>query len=310
MFEQEVKAPIQRIEDVFPGKNGAELYMLREDQLDPEIPGNKWRKLKYNIAEARRQGHRQLLTFGGAYSNHVAAVAAAGKRYGMATVAVIRGEEHELLNETLSKAKDQGMQLYFIDRERYRRKDDPALLDHLKNTFGPFYLLPEGGSNTAAVKGCAEILDERTRDFDVICCPVGTGGTLAGLAVSRRRQQRLIGFPALRGGEFLRRDIDKLIQAYSGEGEEQRTDNFLYELNTAYHFGGYAKLTGELIEFIRTFYERTGVALDYIYTAKMVYGVYQEICKGNLQNRVLLIHTGGLQGNAGMAKRYKFQSVC
>lgn len=268
------------------------LTVKREDLLHPHISGNKFRKLKYNILQAKADGKTALLTFGGAFSNHIAATAAAGKQYGFATIGIIRGEELAdkiEQNPTLNFAKDCGMRLKFITREAYRNKTERVLIGALEAEFGDFYLLPEGGSNDLAVKGCEEILDDDDAHFTQVCCAVGTGGTIAGIINSALPHQKVIGFPALKG-EGLSDDICK----FANQGS--------WELVTDYHFGGYGKINEQLVTFINDFFNETGIPLDPIYTGKMFFGVIDLIYKGWFPKnaKVLLIHTGGLQGIAGM----------
>lgn len=272
--------------------NNIRLAVKREDLLHPHISGNKFRKLKYNILQAKTDGKTCLLTFGGAFSNHIAATAAAGKEYGFNTIGIIRGEELAdkiIENPTLSFARDRGMQLEFISREAYRAKTDSIFIESLQEQFGDFYLVPEGGTNTLAVKGCGEILNEKDGAFTHICCAVGTGGTIAGIINSALPHQKVIGFPALKGAG-LSDDICKFA----------RKGN--WELAEDYHFGGYGKVTEELITFMNDFYSTTGILLDPVYTGKLFFGVIDLIMKGYFpQNSdILLIHTGGLQGIAGM----------
>lgn len=274
--------------------DGIKLAIKREDLLNPWISGNKFRKLKYNIAQAKHEGKDKLLTFGGAFSNHIAASAAAGKEYGFATIGIIRGEE--LVdkvgeNPTLSFARDCGMELKFVSREDYKYKSDPAFIERLREAYGNFYLVPEGGTNELAVKGCEEILDAADAGFTYIACAVGTGGTIAGIAKSVQPGQKVMGFPALKG-KGLQHDIAAMAP----------NDN--WELITDYHFGGYGKVSEELIAFINGFFEKTGIPLDPVYTGKMVFGVIDLVKKGYFpeNSNILLIHTGGLQGIAGMNK--------
>lgn len=268
------------------------ITVKREDLLHPHISGNKFRKLKYNVLKAKEKNKTALLTFGGAYSNHIAAAAAAGKEYGFATIGIIRGEE--LVNKigdnpTLSFACDCGMIFKFVSRNDYRRKTEAAFIEELTAEFGDFYLVPEGGTNALAVKGCEEILDDEDAQFTHIACAVGTGGTVSGLIKSALPHQKVMGFPALKG-EGLFEDICKF--APSGN----------WELITDYHFGGYGKITEELVQFINGFYKETGIPLDPVYTGKMVFGVIDLVNKGYFpeNSNILLIHTGGLQGIAGM----------
>ena len=194
----QVPSPLTELRDERLSARAVRLYLKRDDLISPDIPGNKWRKLKYNLEAARAQGHRVLLTFGGAYSNHIRATAAAGHYFGFATVGVIRGEEHRPRNPSLDYAVRHGMRLVYLDRATYRHKMGPAVIAALRGRFGDFYLLPEGGSNAVALRGCAEIAAEIGRPSDLICCPCGTGGTLAGLAHGLRPGGRALGFSVLK----------------------------------------------------------------------------------------------------------------
>lgn len=268
------------------------IAIKREDLIHPFISGNKYRKLKFNILEAKTRNASVLLTFGGAYSNHIAAVAAAGKTYGFKTIGVIRGEELEdkvSENPTLSFAKEQGMEFHFVSRTSYREKTSDSFIANLKVLFGDFYLIPEGGTNGLAVKGCEEILQENDFNFDYICCSVGTGGTISGLINASQSHQKILGFPALKG-DFLQADICKFANQ----------DN--WKLITDYHFGGYGKIKPELITFINQFKQRYDVPLDPIYTGKMMFGIFNLLEKGFFpkNSKILAIHTGGLQGIAGV----------
>ncbi|SFN93008.1 1-aminocyclopropane-1-carboxylate deaminase [Bizionia echini] len=269
-----------------------QLYIKPDYLTDPVISGNKYRKLKYNVLQAKKQNAKTLLTFGGAFSNHIAAVAAVGNRFGFRTIGVIRGEEirgNIQENSTLMYAQSQGMKYHFVSREAYREKETETFIKNLKNEFGEFYLIPEGGTNELAIKGCQEILTEQDSEFDFITCPVGTGGTISGIINSAKNHQKIIGFPALKG-EFLRKDISKFA----------KRDN--WDLITDYHFGGYAKINSELISFINDFKRQYNMPLDPIYTGKMAYGVLDLIKKGYFPKdaKILMIHTGGLQGIIGM----------
>ena len=269
-----VPSPLQRINDPILEAARVQLYLKRDDLIHPDIPGNKWRKLKYNIEAAKAADAATLLTFGGAYSNHLRAVAAAGKLFGFSTIGIVRGEEHTPLNWSLQHARDHGMELHYIDRETYRQKHTPEFIAELHKKFGDFYLLPEGGSNDLAVKGCMEIPKEIDIDFDVICCSVGTGGTLAGIASGLKDGQKAIGFSSLKGGDFLRDDVTKLQRA----AEIPERDNWKIELD--YHFGGFAKTTPELQNFIGNFERHHNIRLERIYVAKMLYGIFDQIKKG------------------------------
>lgn len=273
------------------------LFIKREDELHPFISGNKFRKLKYNLSEAKNQNKKTLLTFGGAYSNHIAATAAAGFEYNFNTIGVIRGDElaHNLEevienNLTLKFAAEHNMQFEFVSRSDYRNKTTPGFIDNLKQKFNDFYLVPEGGTNNFAVQGCEEILNETDSNFDVIACSTGTGGTISGIINTAKSHQTVIGFPALKG-DFLQNEINKYII---------NTRN--WSLNTEYHFGGYAKISKELITFINKFKAETNIPLDPVYTGKMMFGLIDLIKKNYFKKEtsIVAIHTGGLQGIDGM----------
>jgi 1-aminocyclopropane-1-carboxylate deaminase len=276
----------------FPSTFGCEIYIKPEYLIHPVVSGNKYRKLKYNLQEARIQEKQTLLTFGGAFSNHIAAVAAAGKEFKFKTIGIIRGEELASKieeNPTLKFAQSCGMVLKFISREEFQQKTTKAFIQSLTEEFDDFYLIPEGGTNALAVKGCEEILDEEDSVFDYICCSVGTGGTISGLINSSLPYQKILGFPALKG-DFFREEIAKFATKNN------------WELISDYHFGGYAKINQELISFINAFKRNYKVPLDPIYTGKMMFGINDLIKNGYFpkNSKILAIHTGGLQGIAGM----------
>lgn len=269
--------------------NGFEITLKREDQLHPKVSGNKFRKMKYNLKQLQQEGYQTLLTFGGPFSNHLAATAAAGKIKGFKTIGVVRGEEERPMNPTLQFCKDQGMTLFPISRADYLQKDQPDLRLTLQKKWGDFYLLPEGGTNTLAVKGCKEILTKEDTDFDIIACSVGTGGTLAGLIESALPHQEVIGFNALRN-PMIEHDIKKW------------TIKENWTLNNDYTFGGYAKVTPELIDFINIFNKNFKTPLDPVYTGKLLFGIFDLIKnkKWFSVKKILIIHTGGQQGIEGM----------
>lgn len=268
-------SPLVELQDDRLTEFGVRLYLKRDDLIHPDVPGNKWRKLKYNLAAAKEHGHMRLLTFGGAFSNHIRATAAAGHHFGFETIGVIRGEEHLPLNDSLAYAVGEGMRLTYIDRGTYRQKSDPAVIAALVAEFGPCYVLPEGGSNGPAVHGCAELPIEIDLDFDIICCACGTGGTLAGIAAGlRNSQQRALGFAVLKGGTFLDDEVRRLQR----EAFDVTTDN--WSIDYEFHFGGYAKRKPALTEFIADFKARHGVTLDWVYEAKMMYGLFARIREG------------------------------
>jgi 1-aminocyclopropane-1-carboxylate deaminase len=277
------------------------LHIRREDLIHPLVSGNKYRKLKYNLAQATAENQTRLLTFGGAFSNHIAATAAAGKEYGFETVGVIRGEELSTAideNPTLHFAQQCGMTLEFVSRETYRNKADFSFLDNLRQKFGHFYLLPEGGTNALAVKGCEEILGPEDFDFDYICCAAGTGGTAAGIINSSADSQQVLVFPALKG-DFLQDEMRKFATKEN------------WKLVSDYHFGGYAKINTGLIAFINDFYKKNAIPLDPVYTAKLFFGVMDLVQKDYFAkgSKILLIHTGGIQGIKGMNNKLKNKNL-
>lgn len=297
---QKVQSPSQKIEFDLFGKE-VEVYIKREDLLHEYVSGNKLRKLKYNLLKAQEDNHNTILTFGGAFSNHISAVSAACKILELNSIGVIRGEElsdkiHQ--NPTLSFAYQNGMKFDFISRENYRKKTSEEFIVKLKQKWGDFYLVPEGGTNELAVKGCEEILTEQDNIFDYICCPVGTGGTISGIINSSKSNQTVLGFPALKA-DCLENEIQKF------------TENNNWKLIKKYHFGGYAKINQTLISFINEFKKQTNIPLDPVYTAKMCYGITDLIQNKYFEKdtKILLIHTGGLQGIEGMNQKLKQQNL-
>lgn len=298
-------SPLQRLHSDFLDDAEVQLYIKRDDLIHPLFGGNKWRKLKYNLIQAREQNIDTLLTFGGAWSNHIHATAAAGKHFGFHTIGIIRGEEHDPLNPTLSFARSQGMQLHYIDRQQYRLKNEPRYIEELKQRFGNIYILPEGGSNQLAIRGCEEIVPEVNQQlsqqddivFDYICCACGTGATLAGLASMISGKQQAIGFSALKG-DFLQHEVMRFLQG--NEAHDMPTISN-WRVENRYHFGGYAKASDELINFIRTFKTQYDVELDAVYTGKMFYGLFDMIRSAEFPpgSIIVAIHSGGLQGNKG-----------
>lgn len=301
-FNFRLPAKNQRLISSKLNENECQLFIKREDQIHPIVSGNKFRKLKYNLQEANYQQKRTLLTFGGAYSNHILATALAGKLQKFQTVGIIRGEElgddiSKTLTEnpTLRNAFNYGMKLEFVSREHYRKKTSATFLEGLKKKYGNCYFIPEGGTNPLAIKGCEEILTKGDDQFDYICLCVGTGGTLQGIINSAQSHQKILGFSVLKG-DFLENEIRRCVR-----------NQFNWELITDYHFGGYAKYSDELIHCINQFKKTTQIQLDPIYTGKMVYGIldmFKKSCfpKGS---KILMIHTGGLQGIEGFNHRLK-----
>lgn len=285
-------SPLQALDHPFPEPVNIRLLLKRDDQLHPLVSGNKWRKLKYNLWAAHNQSFDTLLTFGGAYSNHLYATAAAGQTFGFRTIGVVRGDElaHKPLNATLSFCQSCGMHLHFVSRTSYQGKDDPRFLTQLAERFGDFYVLPEGGTNDLAIQGTAEIIPEIIRQLgyvpDYVACPVGTGGTITGLALSAPAETVVLGFLSVKAANFkLPIQDEKTVYC---------------RLETAYAFGGYAKTTPELLDFIRTFEHKTNVRIEQVYTGKMLYGIYDLARTGAFKPNatVVAVHTGGLQARS------------
>jgi 1-aminocyclopropane-1-carboxylate deaminase len=256
------------------------------------ISGNKLRKLKYNLQLIKEKNIQTIITFGGAFSNHIAATAFAGFENNIKTVGIIRGEELKSSykkNPTLSFAERHGMTFEFISRPNYQKRTDPLFLETIQNKYPNSFILPEGGSNLLAIKGCEEILADDDQEFDYFCCAIGTSITIQGIIKSSFKHQKTIGFPALKGVNF-----DEILN--------ENCSNKNFEICNDYHFGGYAKVTDQLIDFINGFKHQYQIPLDPVYTAKMMFGILDKI-KNNYfapNSKILAIHTGGLQGIAGM----------
>lgn len=298
---QKMHSLVENQQIALPFPNEITLYLKREDLIHPIVSGNKFRKLKYNLLKAKEEKKTKLITFGGAFSNHIAAVAYAGKENNFDTIGIIRGEELESQideNPTLRFAQECGMIFQFVTREEYKNKTTDLFLEKLKIRYGDFYLIPEGGSNTLAIKGCEEILTEEDTQFTHICCSIGTGGTISGLINSAHLNQKIIGFPSLKG-DFLSEDIRKFAVKSN------------WELQSDYHFGGYGKINEVLVRFINDFFEQTKIPLDPIYTSKMMFGIVDLIKKGYFPegSKILAIHTGGLQGIKGMNRYLKKKNL-
>ncbi|MFI6024412.1 1-aminocyclopropane-1-carboxylate deaminase/D-cysteine desulfhydrase [Amycolatopsis magusensis] len=281
-------SPVVELSDDLLGEHQVTVLLKRDDLIHPEFPGNKWRKLKGNIEAARPAGQGTILTFGGAYSNHIRAAAAAGYYFDLRTIGLIRGEEHLPLNETLAYAASRGMELHYLDRTAYRNKTDAAFVAQLHDQFGDFHLIPEGGSNAAGIQGCSEIAGEIQADFDLICCACGTGGTLAGLATGLLDHQRALGFSVLKGGQFLNADVAEMQRSTFGAA----TDNWTIELQ--YHFGGYAKKSEALLDFVATFRSKHGIELDWVYEAKMMFGLFDLVSNSRIRpgTRIVAVLSG------------------
>ncbi|MCB0506502.1 MAG: 1-aminocyclopropane-1-carboxylate deaminase/D-cysteine desulfhydrase [Cyclobacteriaceae bacterium] len=280
--------------------NNVTVDLLRTDRVHEHVSGNKWYKLKYNLAKAKEEGFDTLLTFGGAFSNHIYATAVAAKESGFRSIGVIRGEEVLPLNHTLRFAAYNGMDLHYVSREQYRNRHASGFMESLKEKYGNFYLVPEGGTNHSAIRGAEEILDEKLiKKYDYFVCAVGTGGTLAGIISKLDGRGEVIGVSSLKG-DFLQKDVKNWLKLVKKEDLKN------WSITYNYHFGGYAKHKRELIAFINNFKIDQGIALDPIYTGKMMYGVMDMAANERFKpnSKVLAIHTGGLQGIEGFNKRF------
>lgn len=294
-FSSPGQTPLQQVTDEIFLQRKINLFIKRDDMIDKHLSGNKFFKLKYNLIEAAENNYSTLLSFGGAYSNHIYSLAYTGKIFGFKTIGVIRGEQHLPLNPTLSFAKECGMEFYYLNRSEYRKKYSEEILSRLKKTFGDFYLIPEGGSNFLAVRGCSEIPKRIEANFDYIFCACGTGGTLAGLIDGSDEISKVIGVAVLKNASFLKEDIYKFSQ----------TKKSNWEILLDYHFGGYAKFDDELIQFIKYFEKKFNIPLEPIYTGKMLFAIYDLVKKNFFSEGSVIIayHSGGLQGLKGFVER-------
>ena len=292
---QNTVTPVQKI-----NLNGIHVDVKRDDLNDPEIQGNKLRKLKHNITYAVKNGYSHMVTFGGAYSNHIAATAAAGKRFGLKTVGFIRGQEFTdnpaVWSDTLKQAHNNGMQLIFISREAYRSKQESAVFTEALEAFAKPYVIPEGGSNDLGVLGAAELIHELQQQLDTlpshVICACGTGGTLAGLIQGTALAQlpiRIWGVVVHKAATAIRKDIQKMCPQH---------DQVDWTLLDQYHFGGYAKYDSELKDFVLGFRQSHQITLDQVYNCKSFYALHDLIQQQVItaQDRPLIVHTGGLQG--------------
>lgn len=302
---EHLNSPVQKVTELA----GVEIWMKRDDLIHHEVSGNKWRKLKYYLEDFKTSGKEVILTFGGAFSNHLAATAALGRMAEIPTRALVRGDE-EVSNATLDFCRDCGMQIEKISRRDYAERDNPQFLRSLAETLPEVYLIPEGGKGPLGTKGCTEILDETTRQFNIIACAAGTATTAAGLLMSLHEQDLWV-FPALKGGKFMRPAIERWLLDYqlhfSTELDEKNLVNQHLSIVDNYHFGGYARINEELVDFMNSFYQNFGIPLDPVYTSKMLYGIFDMISKDQVPpgSRILALHTGGLQGINGMNERLR-----
>lgn len=297
MENWETKIPIQKIKHPLFKKFNTEVFIQREDLVHPFISGNKWRKLKYNIQYCLDHKLQGILTFGGAHSNHIAATAYAGKKYGLKTIGLIRGNAPTFTAPTLENAQKWGMELIFLTREVYQKKHLKDFEHLLPKNYTEYLCLPEGGANELGLKGTQEIIGEKHKSFDAIFCAVGTGNTLSGIITSSYAHQKIYGVNTLKGAEGIRSNILQNI------GDHPFNN---WELLNDYHLGGYAKFHPDIITCMNFFKTACALQLDPIYTAKMMHAFLKLLEKNTFQNqKVLCIHTGGHQGTAAFFKRYQ-----
>lgn len=306
--------PLQKIDHPLFSRHDVELFIKREDLVHPLISGNKWYKLKHNLLHARAQGFTRLVSFGGAFSNHLHALAFAGHYFGFETIGYIRGEVSEPLNPTLADAVGWGMRLEPLSRSQYRRRHEIDFVQQLVEPLQRCFVIPEGGANEWALAGCADIvtgISQQLPDYDYVCLPCGTGATLAGvtaaLAVSEHAGNvQVLGFSALKGNKSLVGEVSTMLTDFTG------ADINNWQIIDEFHGGGFAKITPELIAFMQQWYQQTGIALEPLYTGKMLLGLCELVERGFFPAgaKIVAVHTGGMQGIRGMqAKIDKFVTV-
>lgn len=296
MIDLQIYSPVEQIKDPLFSEKEVQVFVKRDDMIHPFISGNKWRKLKYILPEAERLNKKHLVTFGGAYSNHLLATACAAAKFGFKSTGIVRGEEIE--NEQLLLCKLFGMELRFTDRSSYR--DKPALFQLYYGDDPETFFIDEGGAGDLAIRGCSELADELTETYDHIFCAAGTGTTAAGIIsgiTKKKMLSRVHVVPVLKDSGFLKAEIEKHLTS---------TESF--DFHTEYHFGGYAKTTEELLSFIMKFSRLTGILIDPVYTGKMFLAIFDLIAKDHFPPgaKILAVHTGGLTGMLGMLYRFKF----
>jgi len=293
-IELEIYSPVQQISNKLFDEQGISVFIKRDDLIHPMISGNKWRKLKYILKKAVAENKTHLVTFGGAYSNHLLATAAAAAKFGFKSTGIVRGEE--INNDTLFLCRLHGMELIFTDRESYR--DKPGLFNKYFGNDSNAFFIDEGGASIEGAQGCAELINELTEPYDNIFCACGTGTTAAGIINGLQKHKLTTEFnavPVFKNGGFIKDEIDKYLINPTN-----------YHLHTDYHFGGYAKTDKELISFIKRFVTDTGILIEPVYTGKMLYAIYDLAAKGHFKpgSTILAIHTGGLLGLQGMKDKF------
>ncbi|MCW5908851.1 MAG: 1-aminocyclopropane-1-carboxylate deaminase/D-cysteine desulfhydrase [Chitinophagales bacterium] len=300
MIRPQTPSPVYLLNEPLFDEKGVQVYLKRDDQIHPYVQGNKWRKLKYNLLEARLQQQNTILTFGGPYSNHIYATAAAARMFHFRSIGIIRGEEPTIKSPTLKFAASQGMELYYMDRVTYRHINEPYSIESLRVQLGDFYYVPEGGTNQYAIEGASEIVSEIDFAFDYITSPVGTSGTLAGIVAGLNGRNFAIGFSSLKGEDTLTTKVNALLLEYTGRSFTN------FSINFNYHFDGYAKISSGLVEFIHQFRAKHNIMLEPVYTGKMMYGLYDLIQTDYFKRGdvIVAVHTGGLQGLCGFENHF------
>lgn len=287
--------------------------ILRLDLIHPLYGGNKYFKLKYNVEKAILS-KLPILTFGGAHSNHIYATAAYCHEYGIPCIGIIGGDELTgQYSPTITFAKEQGMKVKFVTREDYRRKTEQSFIDDLKSEFGDFYLIPEGGANYEAVRGCTEILTGAQKKYDFVFCPCGTASTYSGLKISADPSQIVVGISVLKGENTLIDEANKWLEEFHAEKIKEKWGNDIRHstIINDYHFGGYAGYSQELVDFKFEVENWFGIPLDYVYTVKMFYAVFDLVKNEKFERdaKILMVHTGGLQGNKAYEARYQLTPI-
>jgi len=301
LTELKLPSPVTQLRAPLLKEKQVQLFIKRDELIHPVLQGNKWRKLKYNLLDANSQKQQTLLSFGGAYSNHLHALAFAGQQFGFNTIGIIRGEKPSNTNPCLQDMQNWGMQLEYIKRIDYKQKTTDDFIQRLRKQFGNFYLIPEGGNNPQGIKGCAELLDELDQDYDVICSEVGSGTMLSSLITHHKKSNsEFLGFVVMKNRQ-LEEDIHRKVK------NTQKTLNTKWTLNHDYHFGGFAKANNELHQFILNFKTQFNIQLEPVYSGKMLYGLFDLISNDYFKpgSCILAIHGGGLQGLRGYPDFYK-----
>lgn len=293
-IDLEIYSPVHQIKNKLFDERGINFFIKRDDLIHPIISGNKWRKLKYLLKKAQAENKSHLVTFGGAYSNHLLATAAAAAKFGFKSTGIVRGEPVD--NDTLFLCRLHGMKLLFTDRESYR--DKPALFNKYFADDREAIFIDEGGASPEGAKGCSELIDELPKQYDHIFCACGTGTTAAGIINGLHHHGLNTLFhavPVLKNGSFMTDEIGKLL-----------THPVNFDLHTSYHFGGYGKTDQQLIDFIKQFVAQTGILIEPVYTGKMLYAVYDLAAKGYFKpgENILAIHSGGIWGLLGMKEKF------